>query len=455
MSCKKLFALFLVFFALGAEAQQTPQAIPLSSGACRLDGGAGCGTLSTSSAVSAALDLITSTRGSIFYRGASGWAGLSPGTATYVLTSNGAGADPSWQASAASGATPSLVIPATANIRLTLTSGTPVTTSDVTAATTIYVTPYLGAMLSLYYSSAWLSYAVTEKSVLATASQTGTTTNGSAVISGLTDTSQLVRGMKVTGTNVGAAAVINSVDSATQVTVSVNSTGSASNTITFKLPASKNYDVFAVPTSSSAYRIQLGPAWTSDTARASAVTFANAQDGVLVNDSIIASGDSNSIAAKGGRYIGTIRTTATDGQTEDSEANRLVWSMFNRVAKRLYISQSSTHTYNSASFRSWNNSTANRVTFVTGGSFDAFRAQVRGDAAAVTNQTWYVGLGLDSTTVASAQTGFGVTNLAYALLTGSYDYAPVAGYHYLQALEYGSSSNPTFYSVDVMSLMLF
>ena len=42
MSSKKLFAVLLVFFALGAQAQMTPQAIPLSSGACRLDGGAGC-----------------------------------------------------------------------------------------------------------------------------------------------------------------------------------------------------------------------------------------------------------------------------------------------------------------------------------------------------------------------------------------------------------------------------
>lgn len=42
MSSKKLFAVLLVFFALGAQAQMTPQAIPLTSGACRLDGGAGC-----------------------------------------------------------------------------------------------------------------------------------------------------------------------------------------------------------------------------------------------------------------------------------------------------------------------------------------------------------------------------------------------------------------------------
>jgi len=44
------------------------------------------------------LDWIGSTRGSVLYRGASGWAILSPGTAGYPLTSGGAGADPSYSA---------------------------------------------------------------------------------------------------------------------------------------------------------------------------------------------------------------------------------------------------------------------------------------------------------------------------------------------------------------------
>jgi hypothetical protein len=43
------------------------------------------------------LDWLGSTRGSILYRGASGWAILAPGTSAQVLTSNGAGADPSYQ----------------------------------------------------------------------------------------------------------------------------------------------------------------------------------------------------------------------------------------------------------------------------------------------------------------------------------------------------------------------
>jgi len=44
------------------------------------------------------LDWIGSTRGAVLYRGVSGWAILGPGTAGDALVSNGAGADPSYQA---------------------------------------------------------------------------------------------------------------------------------------------------------------------------------------------------------------------------------------------------------------------------------------------------------------------------------------------------------------------
>jgi hypothetical protein len=44
------------------------------------------------------IDAIGSTRGSILYRGSSSWAALTPGTSGYVLTSNGAGADPTYEA---------------------------------------------------------------------------------------------------------------------------------------------------------------------------------------------------------------------------------------------------------------------------------------------------------------------------------------------------------------------
>ena len=57
------------------------------------------------------------------------------------------------------------VLGMTCNGRLTLTSGTPVTTSDVTAATTLYFTPYKGDQVALYTDSTWTLYTLTERSI--------------------------------------------------------------------------------------------------------------------------------------------------------------------------------------------------------------------------------------------------------------------------------------------------
>lgn len=51
------------------------------------------------------------------------------------------------------------------NGRLTLTSGTPVTTADVTAATVVYFTPYKGNRATLYDGTAWNIYNFTELSI--------------------------------------------------------------------------------------------------------------------------------------------------------------------------------------------------------------------------------------------------------------------------------------------------
>lgn len=46
--------------------------------------------------IRAMLDILTSTRGSILYRGSSGWVGLAPGTSGYFLQSAGSGNDPTY-----------------------------------------------------------------------------------------------------------------------------------------------------------------------------------------------------------------------------------------------------------------------------------------------------------------------------------------------------------------------
>lgn len=52
--------------------------------------------LTTSDGLTSLLDMISSTRGSVLYRGVNGWAALPPGTAGWRLTTNGVGADPTW-----------------------------------------------------------------------------------------------------------------------------------------------------------------------------------------------------------------------------------------------------------------------------------------------------------------------------------------------------------------------
>jgi hypothetical protein len=74
-----------------------------------LDGTAGDITLSAS--VQAILNLVTTTRGAILYRGAAVWSALLPGTAGYFLQTAGAGADPLWAAGGGGGgggATPTI-----------------------------------------------------------------------------------------------------------------------------------------------------------------------------------------------------------------------------------------------------------------------------------------------------------------------------------------------------------
>ncbi len=82
----------------------------------------------------------------------------SVGTSKYVLTSSGAGALPTF-------AYPQLGLTNTSPFRLTLTSNTPVTTADVTAATTLYCTPYTGNTITVYDGSAWGPVAAGEMSI--------------------------------------------------------------------------------------------------------------------------------------------------------------------------------------------------------------------------------------------------------------------------------------------------
>lgn len=78
---------------------------------------------------------------------------LAVGTEGYALTLSGG--TPAWTTQA---------VP-TPQGRLTLTTATPVTTADVTAAATLYYTPHAGSLVPLYDGTAWRVWRFTERSL--------------------------------------------------------------------------------------------------------------------------------------------------------------------------------------------------------------------------------------------------------------------------------------------------
>jgi hypothetical protein len=89
--------------------------------------------------------------------------------------------------------------------RLTLTSGTPVTTSDVTAATTVYFTPYQGNRIALWNGYSWQVVAFAELSLSTTGLTAGKPydvfaylSSGAAAIEALVWTDDTTRATAIT-----------------------------------------------------------------------------------------------------------------------------------------------------------------------------------------------------------------------------------------------------------------
>ena len=156
-----------------AEYEQSSLVLPLSlaNGGTGASLAASNGGIFYSTGSAGAILAGTATAGQIIRSGASTaptWSTstypATAGTAGNVLTSDGT----NWN-SVTAGSFQAFI----ANGRLTLTSGLPVTTADVTAATTVYFTPYLGNQIALFDGSAtWntLTFAELSFSVPATTS---------------------------------------------------------------------------------------------------------------------------------------------------------------------------------------------------------------------------------------------------------------------------------------------
>jgi hypothetical protein len=246
--------------------------------------------------------------------------------------------------------------------RLTLTTATPVTTAEVTAATTLFYAPYTTNVIALYSGTAWVSRTFAELSIAVPAT------------------------------------------------------------------TSTMYDVFIYDNAGVA-TMEL-TAWTNDTTRATALV---RQDGRLVKS-----------GATTRRYVGSVRTTTVSGQTECSNANRLVWNAYNHLRRPARVLEgTATWTYSTNTYRQANAAATNQLAIVVGLSEKPLFIEVQAAASSGNGgDKAYVAIGQDSTTTpAAGNVGIGSAdnNTAGVQLRAHLDIIPSVGYHTYVWLEKAST----------------
>jgi hypothetical protein len=362
--------------------------------------------------------------GVLIGNGTSAVAVTAAGTAGQVLTSNGASADPTFQ-------TPSPAI--FCDGRLTLTAGTPITVADVTAAATIYFTPYKGNRVSLYDGvSAWSTLAFVETSlVLGTLvnaqaydvfgyNNSGTLALEVAEWANATITMTIAAPGVVTWTAHG----MSTGQSITFTTTGALPTGLTANTQyfvtvvdanTFKLSTTRKTLAAGtfITTSGTQSGVHTGH---QPHARQTALTL---QDGTYVK-----SGTTTR------RYLGTLLTTATT-TTEDSATKRYLWNYYNRVPRSLVRLESTVSwNYTTATVRQANDSASNQVSVIIGLQEVALDLSLNLHASNNNATVVFFSAGIgEDTTLTYAAGGFASSNGAAVALVARLEKYPTIGFH--------------------------
>lgn len=281
--------------------------------------------------------------------------------------------------------------------RLTLASATPVMTSAQTAKTVVYYALYTGNLVPIYDGTSfkWTVFAELSNDLTASA----------------------------TGKAGPAAATTNS-----------------------------NYDLF-VWSDSGTIRLTRGPAWTSDTARGTGAGTSELQriNGIWTNKVAITNGP----VANLGTYVGTIRTDGSSqanwqpgGAAAGGTAALLnVWNAYNRVSISGVVSDTTASwNYTTFTWRSADNSAANRVSFIVGLQEDFISACYQVGALNSSGNSFNAGIGYDSTTAPSGVTGAGNSTVQTEVMARCQQ-QPL-GFHYFQALELSAAvGTSTWYGV--------
>lgn len=286
--------------------------------------------------------------------------------------------------------------------RLTLVSGSAIMTSDQSAKTAVYFTPYNGDQVPI---------------------PNGTKFN---------------------------------VKEFAELTLTLNGTNYLANTL---------YDVFVAlsPSDNSTIIIGTGPAWSTSTAGSGArgtgagTTECVLLKGLNVNANAITLRNNTttySVALKCAIRVGTIMIDGTNGQvsctpTVGQSRNWAICNDFNRRETALQVRDSTTSwTYSTATFRSSNNAAANFARIVSSSTDDIVGANFLQLAQGGSTGSAQIGIGLNSTSAASGRIGQsnnGSSGPIATDMTASYNGLGLLGANAFNAIEIaGGSVTSTF-----------
>lgn len=326
-----------------------------------------------------------------------------------------------------------------------------VPSSDVTGATTLRYLPYWGRQVWLYGAGEWTPFDIGSSGVslsLGTLvahanydvflySNSGTPTLELQGWKSGTATMTLVNPAVVTWNSHGMselAPVVFTTTGALPSSLSVNTKYYIRNV------TSNTFQLSTLPTSTLISTQGLSQSGTHTAYASNArATSLDVQDGWLVKG-----GDPTRL------YLGTIRTSTTT-TIEDSVAKRFVTNMYHRVARKVFATQSASHTYTGAAWRIWNNAASGfpMVELVIPGTEmgDTIISGLNTQFTVISSGAGHTGIAYDDTSpVFEGTTMVTVTNRTNAIKV--LDIA-TPGYHTIFVSEYGGSG--TTFSVATLT----
>lgn len=292
------------------------------------------------------------------------------------------------------------------DVRLTAASGVPVTETDQTGVTSLYLTPYRSNWLSLFDGVAWRSNRFSEM----------------------------------------------------QLSLDSNAGHSGYH------QAAKNFDVFGAISGGVAV-VGTGPDWTQGTAGSATArgTAANSTEleifeGRPVNKIAMTlrnGSNTYAIAARAGHFFGSFRASA-DGQTTDSALLRLVSNYYNEKPRTLRRTPTAIAAYDYSTFtaRLVNADGTHSVGLLNcvSGRLASLLARHSVTTSASTGRSPVTMIGLDSTSVEATDAFHGLHNIhlaeGYVAMTAQFLGHPGLGYHYLAWQERGAGADTQSWLID-------